>query len=137
MDIPDKYLNKAIYRKAKALADKTYERHSAYKSMFLTKKYLELGGKYKTPKKESKLSRWREEKWIKILPYLLEGKEVVCGSGGKDKHSCRPLKRINKDTPMTISELIKKHGKRKLVSLAKKKAKNMDIRINWEEGKEY
>ena len=32
------------YKKAKTLADKTYEKHSAYKSMFIAKKYAEFGG---------------------------------------------------------------------------------------------
>ena len=36
------------YKKAKSLADKTYEKHSAYKSMFISKKYKEFGGEYKS-----------------------------------------------------------------------------------------
>jgi hypothetical protein len=132
----DKYLDKEIYKKAKRKADATYERHSAYKSMFLSKTYKEMGGRYKTSKKDSKLKNWRDEEWIQVLPYLIDGIKVPCGAGN-NKKGCRPLKRINKDTPTTLGELIKKFGKKKLVSLAKLKRKNMNIRINWEEAKQY
>ena len=132
----DKYLDKDIYKKAKKKADATYERHSAYKSMFLAKTYKEMGGRYKTSKKDGKLKNWRNEQWVQVLPYLLEGKKVICGAGD-NKKGCRPLIRKNKDTPTTLPELIKKHGKKKLIELAKLKRKNMNIRINWEEGKKF
>ena len=41
----EKYKDKDIYQKAKKIVDNQYERHSAYKSMALVKKYKELGGK--------------------------------------------------------------------------------------------
>jgi len=134
--VPEKYLDKNIYKKAKKKADETYERHSAYKSMYLSRVYKEMGGRYKTSKKDNKLSNWRSEEWIQVLPFLLEGKKIKCGSGD-NKKGCRPMKRINSDTPMTIPELIKKHGKEKLITLAKLKRKNMNTRINWEGGKKY
>ena len=40
-------INKSLYRKAKGIADKVYDKHSAYKSMFISKKYMEMGGKFK------------------------------------------------------------------------------------------
>lgn len=135
----DKYLDKDIYRKAKKMADETYKRHSAYKSMFLVRKYKELGGKFKGDDKDEKpkLMKWRQERWIKVLPYLLENREVKCGAGGKDKHSCRPLIRVDKTTPTTLPELVKKHGKKKIKELAEMKKKDISIRINWELGKPY
>ena len=35
---------------------------------------------------------------------------------------------------MTITELLKKHGKKKLMDIAKKKKKNMSLRVDWEKG---
>ena len=49
--IPDNVLNKDLYKKAKKIADETYKKNSAYKSMFLVKKYMDLGGKYSGKKK--------------------------------------------------------------------------------------
>lgn len=46
MDIPDNVKNPSLYKKAKAIADKTYKRNSAYKNMFLVKTYKDLGGTY-------------------------------------------------------------------------------------------
>eukprot|EP01050_Picozoa_sp_SAG11_P026139 SAG11_NODE_6151_length_1375_cov_1.985904_2_plen_69_part_00 len=47
-------LNPDIYKKAKQKADKVYKRHSAYKSMYISKTYEDMGGKYKTEKKETR-----------------------------------------------------------------------------------
>ena len=52
--IPDNVLNAKIYEEAFRIGNETYERHSAYKSMFIVKKYKELGGKYKDKKNKNK-----------------------------------------------------------------------------------
>jgi hypothetical protein len=128
----DNIVNKKIYEKAKKDADKVYERHSAYKSMYIQKRYKELGGKYKTEKKKKgKTDRWNDEKWIQVIPYLKSGKEIVCGLDNKKNKVCRPLKRIDKDTPITIKELQKKHSNKDLINLANRKIKDMNGRIFW------
>jgi len=137
MSIPDNILNPALYKKAKELADKTYKRHGLFKSAFIQKKYQEFGGKYKgsKPSETKGIQRWlKGEKWIKVLPYVKEGKIVDCGTGD-DKHACRPLKRVNAKTPITIDEVIKKHGKKKVIELANEKKKDLNTRINWNTGK--
>lgn len=137
MDIPENILNPALYRKAKKIADETYKRPGLFKSAFIQKKYQELGGKYKgkKPSKGEGIQRWlKGEEWVKVLPFVKEGKKVPCGSGD-DKHACRPSKRANSKTPITIQEAIKKHGKKKVIELANMKKKNLDTRINWNTGK--
>jgi hypothetical protein len=127
------------YKKAKREADKVYEKHSAYKSMYISKLYKEYGGKYKDEtKKDSKLStsRWLREKWVVVSSYLKDGKKVACGSeNAPNIHACRPSVRVNKQTPLTIEELIQLHGKKKLLELVALKKKGK--RINWEKGKPY
>ena len=119
------------YKKAKRLADKKYKKDGAYKSMFISKTYHELKG---TRAKRSKtgLSRWIDEKWIQVIPYL-DGKIVKCGSYS-DTYACRPLKRITSLTPITVDELIKLHGKEKLRKIAKLKDKNKEGRLDWVKG---
>ena len=129
-------LNPQIYKKAKKIADNTYEKHSAYKSMFISKKYIELGGKYKG-KKGGKLSNWRDEEWIQVKPYLQNDKKLVCGGNERKNKVCRPLKRINKDTPITIPELLKLHSKKDLINLSNKKLKDMSGRVFWKTLKFY
>lgn len=125
-------IDKNIYEKAKKIADKTYERHSAYKSMFINKKYKELGGRYKTnKKKKGKTDRWNDEEWIQVIPYLKKGEKIVCGKDNKKNKVCRPFKRVDKDTPITIGELLKIHKKSDLIKLGNKKIKDMDGRIFW------
>jgi len=128
----DNIVNKKLYEKAKKDADKVYERHSAYKSMYIQKRYKELGGKYKTEKKKKgKTDKWNDEKWIQVIPYLKDGKEIVCGLDNKKNKVCRPLKRVDKDTPITIKELQKIHSNKDLINLANKKIKDMNGRIFW------
>ncbi len=136
--IPDNVLNPLLYRKAFALADAKYKRHGLFKSAFIQKKYQELGGKYKgaKPAQNKGIQRWlKGEEWIKVLPYVKDGKIVKCGTGQGDPHACRPLKRVNSKTPITIGEVIKKHGKKKVMELAEIKRKDINKRINWNTGK--
>lgn len=126
----DKALNKDLYMKAKEKADRKFkEKTSAYKSMYIVAEYERMGGKFKG-KKNGKLSKWREEKWIQVVPFLENGERIPCGSGA-DKKSCRPTKIIDKNTPLTINQLIKMHGKEKLLKFAKEKKKNMGKRADW------
>jgi hypothetical protein len=127
------------YKKAKREADVKYEKHSAYKSMYISKLYKEYGGKYKDSSKKDKTkstSRWLREKWVVVSSYLKDGKKVACGSeNAPNIHACRPSVRVNKQTPLTIEELIQLHGKKKLLELVALKKKGK--RINWEKGKPY
>ena len=128
----DNILNPKLYEKAKKEADKVYKRNSAYKSMFISKKYKELGGKYKTTKKKAgSTDNWTKEEWIQVIPYLTKGEKIVCGLDNKKNKVCRPLKRINSNTPITINELLKLHKKEDLIKLANKKLKDMDGRVFW------
>ena len=134
MDIPDNIINKSLYKKAKKTADEKYKRPGLYKSAFIQKEYQRLGGKYagKKPGKGKGIRRWlKEEEWVEVGPYLKSNEIVKCGTSEKKGKACRPLQRANKDTPITLPELIKKHGKNKLLKLVQKKEKNMDLRINW------
>lgn len=141
-EVPENIKNPNLYKKAVKEADKIYKRHGLYKSAFIQKKYQELGGKYKDSKPTDKegIQRWLRggEMWIEIEPYLKDNKKVICGSNSeKKKKACRPLKRVNDKTPITIPELIKIHGKDKLLKLARLKQENMDKRMNWKTGRFY
>ena len=125
----DNILNPRLYSKAKKIADETYKKPSAYKSMFIQKKYMELGGKYK--KKTKGLATWRKEKWVSVKDYLND-KIIECGDDKIGNNACRPTKKINKDTPITIQEVIKKHGKEKVKKAVNKKLKNMKLRLDWD-----
>ena len=127
--IPSNVLNPEIYKKARKIADKTYSRAGAFKSMFIVRKYKELGGKYKG-KKENRLERWRKERWVSVADYL-EGKTVVCGDPKIGANLCRPTKRISKDTPITIQEVLKKHSKEDIKKIVNEKIKNLNKRVNW------
>lgn len=129
--IPDNVKNPALYKRARKIADDTYKRNSAYKNMFLVKKYKELGGSYSGDKTDKGVNRWNKEKWIQVTPFLESGKKIACGFGEGGK-GCRPSKRIDKQTPTTIQELVKKHGKKPLLKLAKEKKKDMDKRVLWD-----
>ena len=136
MDVPDNVLNPELYRKAKKEADEKYKKHGLYKSAWLVKRYTELGGKYSgTRPKNTGINRWlKSEDWIQVIPFITKGEKVICGSTDGQQIACRPSKRATKDTPITIQECIEKHGKKKVLELARHKEKNPSSRINWVSG---
>jgi len=127
----DNIIDKDLYKKAKKKADETYERHSAYKSMYIQKVYKDLGGRYKGKKNTKGVSRWNKEQWIQVIPFLSDGKKIACGEDNKKTKVCRPMKRIDSKTPITLPELLKLHSKKDLLALARKKNKDMDKRVFW------
>ena len=80
--------------------------------------------KKKSNRKNSGLKRWFDEKWVNVCKkkgssYASCGRKKVQDS--KKYPYCRPLHRINKGTPMTVSELIKKYGSKKIKQMCSKK----------------
>ena len=122
-------INKKLYNEVKLEADKKYKRHSLYKSGWIVKTYQSRGGKYKG-KKSDGVASWMKEEWVQVEPYLLQNKKIPCGVGVNPK-ACRPLKKINSKTPLTIGELLKLHEREAILKAVKKKQKNMDLRIDW------
>lgn len=122
------------YKKAFKEANKIYgEKSSIYRSAFIVKKYKSLGGKFKgkNPTCCQGLKRWMEkEQWVHVIPYLTRGEIIPCGSTDKIE-PCRPLKRANDGTPITIPELVKLHGKSALLKAAREKKRNPEKRLTW------
>ena len=127
----DNIIDKDLYKKAKKKADETYDRHSAYKSMYIQKVYKDLGGRYKGKKNTKGVTRWNSEQWIQVIPFLSQGKKIACGEDNKKTKVCRPMKRIDSKTPITLPELLKLHSKSALLSLSQKKNQNMNKRVFW------
>lgn len=104
-------LNKKLYEQTVLEAKRRFKVWpSAYASGWVVRRYKELGGRYKDKKPDTPppLHRWFEEKWINVceLPRI-----VPCGrskASMRDYPYCRPLKRINAETPTTARELSKK-----------------------------
>lgn len=135
-----KPLNQTLYNKIKAKAKLKFKSFpSLYASSWISREYIKEGGKYDKPKKDivSKQSQWYKEKWVQLIPYLKNNKIIDCGSNNKTTKACRPLFKLNKNTPITIDELIKIHGKNKLIEIATLKNKNMNKTMNWKTGKFY
>lgn len=121
MEVPPKYINKDIYKRAKAKADKTYAKPSAYKSAFLVAEYKRLGGRVDESKSKGGLTRWfGKEQWKNLTPYaegLTKSKTALpCGQkakGQKGPSVCRPKAETKKYTKAQIKKAveIKKKGK--------------------------
>ena len=142
--IPDNVVHPNIYKEAFKQAEESYDRPSAYRSMYIVRRYKDLGGKYKDPtsakekeeldKKRRRTKIWREEQWVQIKPYVKEDKKVKCGQGDEGK-ACRPLKEVKGgDDQLTMDEIVKKWGKEKVLDLTEKKIDDMDGRLDWKRG---
>lgn len=133
--VPEKFLDEKLYRKVRARVIEENPETSAYRSAQIVREYKEEGGRI-DPKKEKKsgLTRWFQESWSQIIPMLTKGKKVECGEEQKRTESpaCRPTVRVNQKTPITLSELVEKHGKKAVLKMARKKEKFPQRRVNWE-----
>jgi len=94
--------DKNLYAKVKKMADEIYKKPSGFKSGFVVKRYKELGGTYKDDNEPKELKRWFEAKWININPNINQYPVY------------RPTVRVNKKTPLTVSEIDKKQLKEQI-----------------------
>jgi hypothetical protein len=123
----EKAKDPSLYAQAVAFADATHARPSAYKSMAIQKKYMELyrekygdGDAYKGKRKMSSLEKWRSEKWTDVESYL-KGDPKPCGftpdKPRKGLPACRPLK-VLQQIPASVA--------RKAVTLKRKETGTID-----------
>lgn len=75
-----------------------------------------------------------EEEWVQVVPYVKSGRIVRCGERRGASKACRPLKRRSKATPLTVGELVRRHGKDKVLRMASRKTRDMDGRLHWGSG---
>jgi hypothetical protein len=119
-------VNKELYERVKEMASKKFEaRTGAYRSMWIVKKYKELGGTYRDDGGSKKLQTWRKEKWIDLNQPKEGGGYEVCGHKNTQNNKyplCRPSKTINKDTPKKYQDISKSNIRS--VNLAKQRIKN-------------
>lgn len=129
-----KYLDKDIYKKAKAEVDKDFKKHSAYKSMQLVKTYKALGGRIDESKAKGGTDKWLREKWLNLSPYA-EGsikdisKSPACGTKGKNQKGpsiCRPSKKVNSKTAKPLVKDLSKSQVKKAYDIKRKGG-----RITW------
>lgn len=92
--------NQELYDKVKAYADTIYKKNSAFKSGFIQKLYKSEGGTYTNDGKMKPLQQWFKENWSDI--------------GDGDYPVYRPMKRIDKTTPLTVSEIDPKNLKEQI-----------------------
>jgi len=132
MKVPDDVTNPLLYRKAyNAITRKYGTTTSAYRSMAIVKRYKELGGKYRGKKTPSRgTTRWLKERWIQVVPFVTLGVVIPCGASNRRKHACRPLRRVSKKTPITVSEAVNRHGRLAVVQFAKLKQAD-PVRLDW------
>lgn len=117
-------VNKELYERVKEMASKKFEaRTGAYRSMWIVRKYKELGGTYHDDNKPKNLNRWLDEKWVNLNAPKKDGGYEECGKRNKDgKYPlCRPSKTINKDTPKKYQDISKSNIRS--VNLAKQRIK--------------
>jgi len=84
-------INQALYEKVKMEADKVYSKPSAYKSGYIVKTYKERGGTYSGKREVKGLTNWFQSKWVDV--------------GNGEYPVYRPTKRVNRFTPLTVSEI--------------------------------
>lgn len=107
-------LNPELYEKARKVVNAIYKKPSAFRSGALVKLYKHWGGRYADDHHERTLTRWFREKWQDVNPHKTKGSYPVF----------RPTVRVNKRTPLTVSEVDPKDLRRKSVQKQKIKGEH-------------
>jgi len=141
-------VNTALYNRVKEMATKKFSSPTgAYRSMWIVKKYKELGGTYRDDNKPKKLHRWLNEKWVNVNAKKEGGGYEECGkrrnevsnlgplagnsvgvfsasSGGSSgKYPlCRPSVSVSSETPKRVQDIPK--SRINMVNLKKQKLQN-------------
>ncbi len=91
-------------------------------------KYMERINKLKTGeiKQKSNMGRWFNENWVNVCEPKVDGEYQPCGRHNADLEPssypyCRPEIRVDHGTPMTVGEIIDRHGEDELKRLCKLK----------------
>ena len=127
MAVPERYIDKAVYQRAKKKTEETYKgRPSAYASAYLVKTYKEMGGRIKGQENDPGLKQWfQRENWVNLTPFA-EGlggkKEYKCGEkapGQKAPSVCRPAAKANQFSKAQIKKAVELKAKGKVVQWGK------------------
>jgi hypothetical protein len=111
-----KPINTQLYNMVKQMATEKFDSPTgAYRSMWIVKKYKELGGVYDKPKpSNSKLDKWRNEKWIDLnQPKIMNNTIIGYERCGKKNNKnmlyplCRPSIKIDDETPLIYQNISK------------------------------
>jgi len=114
-----KPIDTELYNKIKRLANDVFKSPTGiYRSMWISKKYIDAGGEYDTPKNntKSKTKKWLAEKWIDLNNPIMKGNKIIgynrCGSKNIDNPLiyplCRPSVKIDSSTPRIYQTINKK-----------------------------
>jgi hypothetical protein len=123
--------DRELWAKVQEMAKTTFREHpTAYSNAWAVRRYAKLGGEWET--EGGDLDEWFESNWIDVVALLKDGKVVQCGEGEGGK-ACRPIKRLNKSTPITLQELLELHSVKEILKFAERKANNMELNAFWKE----
>jgi hypothetical protein len=117
-----------LWAKIQEMAKTTFREHpTAYSNAWAVRRYAKLGGEWET--EGGDLDDLFREGWVDVVALLKDGKVVLCGEG--EGSACRPTKRINKDTPITLQELLELYSVKDILKFAEQKRENMELKAQW------
>lgn len=125
--IPEEIKNLPKFKKMKP---GIYKNFQMIREMKKDKKYESY---LKNAKAKKKMNRWLEEQWVDVKQ-ALKGVYKPCGRKTikeKPYPVCRPIKKVSKDTPVTLPTLIQEGAVKKLKAAIKKKEKDPSFRIQF------
>ena len=130
-----KPINEDIYNYIKDQSNTKFKQAGLYKDAYIIKNYIKSGGQFDEESLNSdylrRVLRFIAEQWVDVEQYLNEH-EITPIEKLQNSKVVRPINRIDKNTPITIHELIQLHGKAKVLQLCKdKKDEN---KIIWKSG---
>ena len=99
----------------------------------IRKEYTRRGGEYVEATIDGQRARRLFERWVEVIPFLKKGHVVDCTEKTYRSKCCRPMHRLDEDTPTTLPELLRVHNRHDILQMARRANKNPEKRVRWED----
>lgn len=112
---------------------KKYPRTPKLFKKFRTRmEYKARGGEFKESTISNQHARELCERWVQVIPFLKSGRVIDASQKTRYTKACRPLIRVDDDTPLTLPELLKMHDRHDILNMARRKNKTPHKSVRWE-----
>lgn len=124
--------DKQLFNYVKSESNPKFKQAGIYKDAYIIKKYISHGGTINDTAFDNnyflRVLSFIGEKWIDVDRYIND-MHISDIEDLQNAKNIRPMTRIDNSTPITIQEIIKLHGKRKVEEILKNKTDSN--RIIW------
>lgn len=125
--------NSHLYAHCEYVINRKYPRSPKLFRKYRTRQeYKAQGGEFREATIDNQRARELCERWVQVIPFLKSGKVIDTTVTTRNTKACRPLIRVDENTPVTLPELLKMHDRYDILNMARRKNKTPHKSVHWE-----